>query len=163
LAGTISRASSAIVISAETPAQISPFFSWPDNVMVSWSSWVIAPLPSQVPRRGSTTYWLTSVPTIAGRTVEAIMNQQFIARFIPSAYSGSTVAAASMVSSPSITSVPESKKFALKPAETPAKPAAMPASGWRPIATKIIAANGARTPQTAADDTAETAPDNTTA
>ena len=36
-------------------------------------------------------------------------------------------------------------KFALKPPDTPAKPAAMPASGWRPAEWKISPASGITT------------------
>src|SRR5690625_5671533 len=78
--------------------------------------------------------------------------------FIPSAYVESIIAAASVVNSPNIASVPERNKLALNPPDTPAKAAAKPANGCLPSAAKITAPSGGKTTYPASDATLDITP-----
>src|SRR5699024_2596594 len=110
------------------------------------------------PKRGSAIFSVTQAPTIVNKNTDAAINHQFIAIFICSAYAGSKIAAASIVISPSIASVPDSNKFALKPADTPENAAVKPANGCRPIAAKITAPNGGNTTYPASEATLDITP-----
>src|SRR5699024_12146194 len=129
----------------ETAAQIKPFFSagvkcCKSSVVPVTSSSACSPVYS--PKRGITIRSVTHVPTTVNKNTEAAIQNQFIAIFIVSAYDELIVAAASIVSSPSITSVHDNNRFALNPLETPANAAARPASGFRLIAAQISAPSG---------------------
>src|SRR5690606_27598732 len=89
---------------------------------------------------------------------ETAINNQFIAIFIVSAQAGSIMAAAAIVISPNIASVPDSRRFALNPPETPANAAAKPANGCLPRAAKISAPSGGNTTYPASDATLDIIP-----
>src|SRR5699024_9214245 len=65
------------------------------------------------------------------------------------------------VNSPSNTSVPDNRKLALNPADTPAKAAANPASGCLPIAANNRAPSGGNTTYPASEATLDIIPANT--
>src|SRR5699024_1189683 len=69
----------------------------------------------------------------------------------------------SIVNSPKSTSVPESNKLALNPADTPANAAANPASGCLPMAANIKAPRGGNTTYPASEATLDIIPANTRA
>src|SRR5699024_2315743 len=145
----------------ETAAQIKPFFSagvkcCKSSVVPVTSSSACSPVYS--PKRGITIRSVTHVPTTVNKNTEAAIKNQFIAIFIVSAYDELIVAAASIVSSPSITSVPDNNRFALNPPETPANAAARPASGCRPIAAKTSGPGCATTTEPASHATLDSTP-----
>ena len=74
---------------------------------------------------------------------EAIMKKRLPTTLIWAA--GFTVRIASLVTSTSSASVGVTKTFTRNTAATPEKPAAKPASGWRPMLWKAAAASGTST------------------
>src|SRR5690606_5784365 len=127
--GKTSKNARIVVTTVVTPAQINPFFSIGSSPFNS-SFWSTLYDPS----RGSTILSVTQAPINVNKNTDTAINNQFIAIFICSAYAGSMIAAASIVICPSIASTLESKRFALKPPETPANAAASPANGCLPNA-----------------------------
>src|SRR5690625_3980657 len=151
--GKISNATRMIATTKAIAAHTIPFFS----TLVIFSNFSrYSPLYS--PKRGSTTRSVTHVPINVRITTATIMNHQFIAMFIDSAYAGSITAAPAIVNSPSMASVPDKTKFALNPPETPANAAATPASGWRPIAANSNAPTGDNTTYPASEATLDITP-----
>ena len=83
------------------------------------------------------------VKTTATKIVEAMPKYRFAARSIVA--SGSTRPLASFVISVRTPSSGVIRKFTPNPAATPAKAAAIPASGWRPTLRNAAAPSGIRT------------------
>src|SRR5699024_2661213 len=148
------------------PDHINPFFSIGFSSSILSSSEAPAASssacsPVYLPNRGTTIRSVTHVPIAVNRNTDAAIKNQFIAIFIVSAYAGLIVAAASIVNSPKSTSVPESNKLALNPADTPANAAANPASGCLPKAANMRAPSGGNTTYPASDATLDMTPANT--
>src|SRR5699024_1692501 len=98
-----------------------------------------------LPSLGSTILSETNQPTSVNTNTLAAIKNQFMVTFIVSAYAGSIVAAAAVLNSASITSVPLIRRFAEKPADTPANAAARPAIGCLPSARNMTAPSGGST------------------
>ena len=97
---------------------------------------MLASLLLYLPNLGSTNLSITRVPNNIITAVDAIIKNQLLvtdrlpAKLVPA--SASPVSAAACVNGNNNASVELTKRFALNPPETPANPAARPASGCLP-------------------------------
>jgi hypothetical protein len=91
-------------------------------------------------RRGSMMRSVMYQPTAMMKSVEAAVKYQLQSGFTMRA--GAMICAADWVKPWSNGSSEDGRKFALKPPDTPANAAAMPATGCRPAAAKIAPPSG---------------------
>ena len=142
LAGTTKAPINIIPTKANKPANFNPLFSFSSRGFIASSSPAISS-PLYLPNLGSTIFSVTKVPIKVITTVEAIIKYQFPTG--DAEYDGSNIWAPSVVIPANKASTGPGKRFALNPPDTPAKAAAIPASGCLPQLINITAPNGTRT------------------